>query len=191
MRERVRRLGRRVAGPAAAAAAAALGAAALGAAAPAGAGAQAAAAPAGCTYDTCALRRERVFFSERLLAGARGTVVARPRAFGAFAVDSIVRGVPEAVPHAERYRREQRRGQLLTIAGSLLSAAAVIDAVSRSGGTCAVVGPVASCERGWRPVDTALLVGGVTFNLLGGWRLQVADRSLNRAIWHYNRALPR
>ena len=159
------------------------------------AGAQApAGVPAGCTYDACALRRERVFFSERLLAGTRGAVVARPRFGGAFAVDSIVRGVPEAVPYAERYRREQVRGQVLTLVGTLLSAAALVDAVRNAdGGTCAVVAGVAgACSRdGWRGRDTALLLGGIAFNVTGGWRIQIADRSLNRAIWYYNRALPR
>ncbi len=176
----------------AAAAALAAGAAAAGAqAAPAPAGAGAA-PPAGCTYDACALRRERVFFSERLLAGARGAVVARPRAFGAFRLDSIVRGVPEAAPHAARYRREQVRGQVLNLVGAALSAVALIDAVNRSDGDCVVVGVVPSCDnRGWRGRNTALLLGGLGFNFVGGWRLQVADRSLNRAIWYYNRALPR
>ncbi len=189
MRGRLRVAAAAAAGLAAGAARAGAQAAPAPAAPAAGAGA---APPAGCTYDTCAQRRERVFFSERLLAGARGTVVARPRAFGAFRLDSVVRGVPEAVPHAARYRREQVRGQVLNIVGAVLSAAALIDAVNRSGGDCVVVGVVPSCDnRGWRGRNTALLLGGVGFNFVGGWRLQVADRALNRAVWYYNRALPR
>ncbi len=163
-----------------------------GAQAPSPAGA-APAAPAACTYDACALRRERVFFSERILAGARGAVAARPRFGGAFPIDSIVRSVPEALPEARRYRREQVRGQLLSLAGGVLSLAAVIDAVNRSGGDCDAVGvgPVVACSNGWRARSTALVLGGLAFSVTGGWRLQIADRSLNRAIWWYNRALPR
>ncbi len=165
---------------------------AAGAQAPSPAGA-APAAPAACTYDACALRRERVFFSERILAGARGTVAARPRFGGAFPIDSVVRAVPEALPEARRYRREQVRGQLLSLAGGVLSLAAVIDAVNRSGGDCDAVGvgPVVACSNGWRAGNTALVLGGLAFSATGGWRLQIADRALNRAIWWYNRALPR
>jgi len=160
---------------------------------PAPAAATAGATPPGCTYDTCALRRERVFLSERILAGARGTVVARPRFFGTFPIDSIVRGVPEAEANARVYRREQVRGQVLSFVGSVLSLVALVDAVNRSGGTCAVVGGVAgSCDNdGWQERNTALLLGGAAFNITGAWRFQIADRRLNRAIWWYNRGVGR
>jgi hypothetical protein len=164
----------------------------------AGAGAQptprpAGAAPAGCTYDTCGLRRERVFFSERLVAGTAGTVVARPRFFGTFPLDSIVRGVPEAEADARVYRRERVNGGALSLVGTVLGLVAVIDAVNRSNGDCVVVavGTTAGCARGWRARNTALVVGSAGFNVLGAWRLQIADRRLNRAVWWYNRSLPR
>lgn len=153
-------------------------------------------APAGaapCTYDACALRRERVFFTERIVAGTRGTVATRPSFFGAFPIDSLVRGVPEAEANARVYRRERGLGQLLSVAGTVLTAVAVVDAVRRSDGDCTVVavGPAAACSRGWKGRDTAFLIGGVAFTVTGGWRLQIADRALNRAMWWYNRALPR
>lgn len=123
------------------AAAAALGAAATPAAAqqPAPAGA----APPGCTYETCALRRERVWFSERILAGRDGRVVARPRAFGVFALDSLIGGTPEALPHLRRYRTEQTRGQLLSLVGGALGAVAVVTAIDRGGD-----------DRAWRGGQT-------------------------------------
>ena len=162
---------------------------AAGAQTPAAAGAT----PAGCTYDACALRRERVFFTERIVAGTRGTVATRPSLFGAFPIDSLVRGVPEAEANARVYRRERGLGQLLTLAGTVLTAVAVVDAVRRSDGDCTVVavGPAAACSDGWQGRDTAFLLGGVAFSVTGGWRLQIADRSLNRAMWWYNRTLPR
>jgi hypothetical protein len=173
-------------------AAVALAAAATGAAAqpaPAAAGA----VPARCTYDACALRRESVFFSERLVAGAGGRVVARPRLFGAFPLDSVVRGVPDAEPHARVYRRERVRSGVLTAVGGALAIAAVVSAVDRSDGDCTVVGvgSVVGCSNRNRGRTTALVAGSAAFNLAGAWRFQIADRALNRAVWHYNRALPR
>ena len=173
-------------------AAAALAAAATGAAAqpaPAAAGA----VPARCTYDTCALRRESVFFSERLLAGADGRVVARPRLFGAFPLDSVVRGVPDAEPHARLYRRERVRSGVLTAVGGALAIAGIVSAIDGSDGDCTVVGvgSVVGCSNRNRGRTTALVVGSAAFNIAGAWRFQIADRALNRAVWHYNRALPR
>lgn len=147
----------------------------------------------GCTYDACALRRERVFFSERLLAGVQGTVVGRPRFFGTLPIDSLVRAVPEARPYARTYRVEQTRGQVLTFVGTVLSVAALIDAANNSQTCVSTVGVVfAACSGGgFNGRNTALLVGGAVLGGVGGWRLQVSDRALNRAVWWYNRALTR
>jgi hypothetical protein len=155
--------------------------------------APAGAAPGACTYDTCALRRESVFFSERLVAGTRGTVAVRPRAFGVLPLDSIVRGVPEAAADARVYRTERVRGGLLSLAGTVLGVVAVVDAYRRSNDGCAVAAGavVASCGRGWDTQNTALVVGGAGFNLLAAWRLKKADRALNRSLWWYNRSLAR
>lgn len=159
------------------------------AAAPVDAQQQPAGTVTGCTYDACALRRERVFFAERLLAGVQGTVVGRPRFFGTLPIDSLVRAVPEARPYARTYRVEQTRGQVLTFVGTVLSVAALIDAANSSRG-CARVASVTACG-GFDGRNTALLVGGAVVGAVGGWRLQVSDRALNRAVWWYNRALAR
>lgn len=162
-----------------------------GASSPALAQQPAGAAP-GCTYDTCALRRERVFFAERLLAGTQGRVVGRPRFFGTLPIDSLVRGVPEARPYARTYRVEQTRGQVLAFVGTVLSVAALIDAANSSGTCVSAVPVIAACSNGgFNGRNTALLVGGAVTGAIGGWRLQISDRALNRAIWWYNRALPR
>jgi hypothetical protein len=130
-----------------------------------------------------------VFFAERLLAGTGGAVVGRPRFFGTLPLDSLVRAVPEARPYARTYRREQARGQVLTLVGTVLSVVAFIDAANNDRG-CASVGGVTTCG-GFDGRNTALLVGGAAAGALGGWRLQVGDRALNRAVWWYNRALAR
>ena len=168
----------------------ALGAGPAGAqAAPAGAAPATASVP-GCTYDACALRRERVFLSERVLAGVEGRVVGRPQFFGVLPAEQLVRAVPEAVPYARRYRREAVVGRTLTAASTVLGLVAFVDALN-SRGTCTTSPTATTCrvgnyDRQLALAGAALVVGGV-----GGWRLQVRDRALNRALWYYNRALTR
>jgi hypothetical protein len=175
---------------AAALAAACAGARAAGAqAAPAGAAPRTASVP-GCTYDTCALRRERVFLSERVLAGVEGRVVGRPQFFGVVPAEELVRAVPEAVPYARTYRREALLGQTLTTAGSVLGLIAFVDALNTRG-TCTTSPTNTTCRIGNYDRQLALAAGALVLGGAGGWRLQVSDRALNRAIWYYNRALAR
>jgi hypothetical protein len=37
----------------------------------------------------------------------------------------------------------------------------------------------------------AIVAGGAVVSLVGGWRMQIADRALNRAVWWHNRDLTR
>jgi hypothetical protein len=151
-------------------------AAALGAAvAPAAARAQSP-APA-CSYDTCALRREGVFFSQRVLAGAQGRVVARG-GFSGFRLDSAMAGSPRALTELRIHRREARRGSLLTLVGGVVTAVRVVQAARDDG-------------RRNSTETTAIVAGGAVVSLVGGWRIQIADRALNRALWWHNRDLPR
>jgi hypothetical protein len=143
-----------------------------------------------CTYARCALRRERVVLGERLLVGERGPVV-RPGLFGRLPLDSIVRAVPEAVPHAAHYRREQLRGSLLGLVGTAASAVAAVRVLGAADDCSAGTGSAACDRRGLSGTNVVLLAGGLGAGLLGGWRLQIADRALNRAVFYYNGALPR
>lgn len=145
--------------------------------------AEAARAGAGaCTYDTCALRRERVVVAERLLVG---TTERRVRVRGlTFPVDSVFAGNARALAEGRAYRREARTGALLSLVGTGLGLAGAIalgrDCESRELNECSVQGSTA-----------ALLGAGIGAGFLGAWRVTVADRALNRAIWWYNRDLPR
>ena len=130
---------------------------------------------AACTYDTCALRREGVFFSQRVLAGAQGRVVARG-GFSGFRLDSALAGSPRALAEARIHRREAGRGGLLMLVGGVLGGIGVAHAAGGDERSSAV---------------TALVVSGAAASIVGGWRLQIADRALNRALWWYNRDLPR
>jgi hypothetical protein len=156
---------------------------------PAGAAPPAASVP-GCTYDTCALRRERVFLSERVLAGVNGRVVGRPAFFGVLPAESLVRAVPEAVPYARTYRREALLGQTLVTASSVLGIVAFVDALNTRG-SCTIGPTERTCRVGNFDRQLALGAGALVLGGVGGWRLQVSDRALNRAVWYYNRALAR
>jgi hypothetical protein len=142
----------------------------------AGAAPLAAAGAQGCTYDRCALRREGVFFSQRIVAGVEGRVAAR-QGFGGFRLDSALAGSERALTEARVHRRESRRGGALMLAGSVLGAVALADAVRTEGDLS--------------DARTGVLLGGAALSLAGGWRLQIADRALARAIWWHNRDLPR
>ncbi len=138
--------------------------------------AQAAEAPA-CGYDTCALRREGVFFSQRVLAGARGRVVARG-GFSGFRLDSALAGSPRALAELRIHRREARRGSLLMLVGGVVTAVRIVQS--------------ANDDRQESTTETAAIVAaGAAVSLVGGWRMQISDRALNRAIWSYNRDLSR
>ena len=136
--------------------------------------AQSSAAPA-CSYDTCALRREGVFFSQRVLAGAQGRVVARG-GFSGFRLDSALAGSERALAEVRRHRREARLGSALSLAGAVLGGIGIIEGVRLDGATTH---------------GAALTVAGALVSGVGAWRLQISDRALNRAIWWYNRDLPR
>ena len=134
-------------------------------------------APAGaCTYDTCALRREGVFFSQRVVAGVGGRVVAR-QGFAGFRLDSVLAASPRALAEARIHRREARVGGALLLAGTVLGAVALVDA--------------ARDRDDLTTARATMLVAGAGMSLVGGWRAQIADRALNRALWWYNRDLPR
>jgi hypothetical protein len=143
----------------------------------AGAAPLAAAGAQGCTYDRCALKREGVFFSQRILAGVEGRVVAR-QGFAGFRLDSALAGSGRALAEARVHRREAALGGVLLLAGTALGAAAVI-ADSRDG------------RYEFRGTTAALVLGGTALTGVGGWRAQIADRALARALWWYNRDLPR
>lgn len=128
-----------------------------------------------CTYDECGLRVDPggVFGAPELLRGSAGHRVAR---FGRLGLDlpRIVAGSDSAVAHARAFRPLQRRAG---IAG-LLAAAAGLTAVGLD---------VASEANNPAPFSAAAGVLG----LYAGFEAKRAARQLSRAVWWYNRAIPR
>jgi hypothetical protein len=128
-----------------------------------------------CTYDECGLRVEPggLFRTPVLLRGARGQHVA---GFGRLGPDlpRIVAGADSAVAHARAFRPLQRRAG---VAGLLAGAAAVT----------AIALDAASDANDSAPFS----IGAAVLGVYAGFETRRAVRELSRAVWWYNRALPR
>ena len=128
-----------------------------------------------CTYDECALRVDPggIFRGPELLRGSGGRRVAR---FGRLGPDlpRIVAGADSAVAHARAFRPLQRRaGVAGLLAGSAALTALALD--------------IASDANDPAPFSIAAGVLGA----YAGFEAKRAARQLSRAVWWYNRALPR
>lgn len=132
----------------------------------------------GCTYDSCALRLSTHLF--------RGVTVRKglsgPEEQMGFAGGGIVRAVaavPSAATEAAIGHRRYRRGGIFTLVGTIASSTlavlAVRDANSRTLTRNLWIG--------------AGVMGGATF--YGGTLIARGDESFSRALWLYNREIPR
>jgi hypothetical protein len=146
-------------------------------AAPCAASAQAGAvgAPIGCTYETCALRIEASFFSApKLLRGHAGEQIGSLGPFGG-GVDTLLAGPDSAAVYGRRYVTETRRASTLGLIGSALAVAALVSSDGFNDPDDATV---------------ALALTGFGFTIASIPFTLRASRSLSRAVWFYNAALP-
>jgi hypothetical protein len=135
----------------------------------------AARAPSACTYETCALRIEPSFFSgAKLLRGRSGEEVGRLGAFGG-GVDTLLAGPDTAAALARVYVTNARRASTLGLIGSI----AVIVAYART-----------DSFRDADDTSLALALTGLGFTIASIPFTLRAQRSLSRAVWFYNAALP-
>jgi hypothetical protein len=127
-----------------------------------------------CTFDTCVLRVEDGWFSRKLVRGPEGTVVTR-LGLGGPSLESVVAISDSAVVHAQRYRRAQTTGSVLTTIGSVGTLVAVI----------------ALNQRDTDVDDEAIAVNvaGLAVWVVGNTFLYKARRELQRSVWWYNRAV--
>lgn len=129
-----------------------------------------------CPYDQCALRLEgsRVFrgVGSEAAVGRLG-VWSGPRLL------ELVGAVDSARPYAMRFDANYNVGARLTFAGALLLAPVVVDALRGSYGTMR------------REHQLYLSISGLTMVLIGGAKQRTAHDALSRALWWYNRQLPR
>jgi len=131
---------------------------------------------ADCTYDRCALRFQYRLFSSQLVQGREANPVAISGIFRS-RVRLLETASDSVRYHYETFRRNRQIGGGFDLAGltALLVAGAVYAADTYKNGDAA---------RG-------LLVVGLSLEFVGGIHDARAANSMERAIWHYNRLLPR
>lgn len=118
-----------------------------------------------CSYIECALRVEPSFRGPRLVRGLAGSPVAR---LDQRDLLHVFAGNDSALAYAAQYQRAERTDQLLTIPGIVL-------------GLVGLSGP--------KPDYAMAAVGGGL--VIASFPYQSrAQRSLSRAVWWYNAALP-
>jgi hypothetical protein len=131
-----------------------------------------------CTWDRCALRFEEPW----LVAGASGERVGRLGVFSVPPLAERVRGVDSAEAYALRFVQRQSTGTILSILGGAMVIGSYVWLYSEgswSDGGSATTGPL------------VLLLGGAGVGLVGSLKLRSARHDMARAIWWYNRELPR
>lgn len=131
--------------------------------------------PAGCTYQTCALRIEPSFLSApQLLKGNPGVPVGHLGFFGGD-VDTLLAGPDSAAMYTRRYLTDTRRSSTLGLLG-----------------TAAFIVALATSDNGHDPdaVTTTAAVASVGFAIATIPFALRAARSMSRAVWFYNAALP-
>ena len=137
----------------------------------------AAAGPQPCSYDACALRVERGWFSERIVQGSTGTRVATLNAFGPTIVPLVQRS-DSAVAQARNFQRDRRRGTVLTLAGLTMYIVAAANSHFFDGNL------PSPTDAQW-----AAMGGGLVLTLVGAHFELRAERALSRALWWNNREL--
>ena len=132
-----------------------------------------------CTYHACALRLEQ----RRLLRGAEGQPILSLGIWGAPSLRPQVASSDSALAYAAEFDRHYTAGTRTGFLGLL--GAAVAGALYAHYDDRAL-----SSDR---PIMVPLGVAAVSLGLTvyGGRRMDRAMRSLSRAIWWYNRDLPR
>lgn len=133
--------------------------------------ARAQAAPdSACTYTRCALRVEYRLLSTRLVRGTSGESVGRLGWFGS-GIDVLLAGSDSAAYHARQYRSKRRTSDMLTIGSIALALVAV--------------------SQGETSEGAPFLLAGAGLELIALPFWLGSRRNLDRAVWLYNRELPR
>jgi hypothetical protein len=140
------------------------------------AGARAAVGP--CTYEKCAVRLDRAFFSGRkVIVGLDGPQLG----FGAFG-SGLVSAV-DAVPAAASEARLGRRNAIKSAVAGVIGSIVVVVALRRYGERDLVIR-----NEG---IKLGTLALGLTGAMTAGVQARYAERHYSRAVWLYNRELPR
>jgi hypothetical protein len=131
-----------------------------------------------CTYETCAIRLDRGFFSGRkVIVGLDGQELSLGPLGGGLV--SVVDRVPAAASEARMGRRNAIKSAVAGVLGSIALIVAVRNYDDR--------------DRAIR--NAGIAFGSLTLGLAGtitaGVQGMYAERHYSRAVWLYNRELPR
>jgi hypothetical protein len=124
-----------------------------------------------CSYSQCALRIDYGFFSTRLVRGSSGQSVARLGWFGG-GVGVLLAASDSAAYYARQYRSRRTTSDALGVLSAGLALVALTQTDDFMDGT-------------------PLLVAGITLELVALPFWLSSRRNLDRAVWWYNRDLPR
>lgn len=130
-----------------------------------------------CSYETCAIRLDRSFFGGRRVSVGLDAVHSPMGVLGNGLVIAV-QGVPLAVQEAGQGRRNAIKAAISGLIGGLLVAYSLEGARGD---------PLA-----WNDAQVfgGLIVGGAAI-VVAGQQSIYADRHFSRAVWLYNREVPR
>jgi hypothetical protein len=123
-----------------------------------------------CSYSRCALRVHNGFFSRRLVRASSGESIARLGSFGS-GVNVLLSRSDSGAFYARQYQSRRQAGEVLGLIGMALVLGEMWGGHRHEAGPPTYVG-------------MALTLASVSF-------VGTSERSLDRAVWWYNRDLPR
>jgi len=127
------------------------------------------------SYDARALRFESSLGNVRIIRGADGQLVGTGGWFRDTELEKLVATSPNALAQARLYEKNNFRGSLVGTVGAVTS----------------VVGLVLTTNSSNSAASPALIIGGVGAVVWGVQHVNMSYSALSRALWWYNRDLPR
>jgi hypothetical protein len=125
-------------------------------------------------YEENALRVDGHGGTISIVRGTSETVVAKIGVFRAVDVAAVVGPSPRAVSEAKVFQRNYRPGTWMASVGIATLGAAI--GASR----------ISNLNRA---IPTSLTIASVSLITIGGFKLETANRALERAVWWHNRDL--
>jgi hypothetical protein len=127
------------------------------------------------SYDARALRFESSWGNVRIIRGADGELVGTSGWFRNIELEKLVAASPTAVSQARLYEKNNFRGSLVGTVGAVTSVVGLVLTTNSSNGAS----------------SPALIIGGVGAMVWGVQHVNMSYSALSRALWWYNRDLPR
>ena len=127
------------------------------------------------SYDARALRLESSWGRVKILRGVDGLTAGTTGVFNSTNVEKIVAGSARAETEARLFRASHRPGAVASVVGALTFTGGLIAATNNANSAATPM----------------LMIGGAGAMFWGARQLNAAYGSLSRAVWWYNRDLPR